>query len=592
MSKISKSGIGNGNTIQAEHITRIIDALDGTGSADIVATGSFTGSFVGSGVGLTGVVSSSYSVTASYASNVSPNVLPQQYFTSGSAGTNSVKVINGSTTDATGNYSVAVGFNTSASGYASHTEGLYNKSIGSGSHTEGIGNIAQLRGDAAIGTFNLAGAKKVDFYNNGGVYYNASLKTMYVTGDVTAYAVSASTITWMHSDKVALYDSVVASAPIYNGTYTSIVITSDPSGGVNDTFLYDYGYLVTERNTDAYPAGRLAHGAITTAWGRRAHSEGYYTQALGRSSHSEGQQTVANGVGSHAEGQNTYANGSTSHSEGYFTSASANYSHAEGQSTIAAGVSSHAEGLSTVSVGTYSHAEGIGTVASGSGQTAAGKYNTHGNTTSLFVIGNGSSDSVRGDLALFNSQSIRLNVPVTASIVSASFTGSLQGTASYSSQTNFLENNGYIGSQTYGTQVIYNVTSVSGSATSSLVSLQGWRNDLSAQIINSCTLRTDIVGTYASGSAGSATLKAIGGTLTSTVIFNSNTGAGTILGSIAQVKNTDFTGTLPEFTYEFIVVGNQTRIYLRATGLSSDNITPIIWTSVTYVTTGTPSSAF
>ena len=48
MAIISKSGIGTGNTIQAEHITRIIDALNGTGSADIIATGSFTGSFNGS----------------------------------------------------------------------------------------------------------------------------------------------------------------------------------------------------------------------------------------------------------------------------------------------------------------------------------------------------------------------------------------------------------------------------------------------------------------------------------------------------------------------------------------------------------------
>lgn len=48
MAIISKSGIGTGNTIQAEHITRIIDALNGTGSAEVVATGSFTGSFNGS----------------------------------------------------------------------------------------------------------------------------------------------------------------------------------------------------------------------------------------------------------------------------------------------------------------------------------------------------------------------------------------------------------------------------------------------------------------------------------------------------------------------------------------------------------------
>ena len=47
MATISKADIGTGNTIQSEHITRIIDALNGTGSADVIATGSFTGSFNG-----------------------------------------------------------------------------------------------------------------------------------------------------------------------------------------------------------------------------------------------------------------------------------------------------------------------------------------------------------------------------------------------------------------------------------------------------------------------------------------------------------------------------------------------------------------
>jgi len=68
MATISKSGITNGGTIDASHITRIIDALDGTSSADIFATGSFTGSFKGDGSQLTGitVISASFATTASY----------------------------------------------------------------------------------------------------------------------------------------------------------------------------------------------------------------------------------------------------------------------------------------------------------------------------------------------------------------------------------------------------------------------------------------------------------------------------------------------------------------------------------------------
>lgn len=59
MAKISKTGIQTGLTSKAEHITRIIDALDGTATTEVVATGSFTGSFTGDGSALTGVASTS-----------------------------------------------------------------------------------------------------------------------------------------------------------------------------------------------------------------------------------------------------------------------------------------------------------------------------------------------------------------------------------------------------------------------------------------------------------------------------------------------------------------------------------------------------
>lgn len=63
MAYISKTGISNTSTINAEHITRIIDALDGTASTEVSASGqfegthsgSFSGSFVGDGTNITGV---------------------------------------------------------------------------------------------------------------------------------------------------------------------------------------------------------------------------------------------------------------------------------------------------------------------------------------------------------------------------------------------------------------------------------------------------------------------------------------------------------------------------------------------------------
>jgi hypothetical protein len=59
MAVINKTGISNGGTIQAEHITRAIDALSGGTTDSVIATGSFTGSFTGNGSGLTGITATS-----------------------------------------------------------------------------------------------------------------------------------------------------------------------------------------------------------------------------------------------------------------------------------------------------------------------------------------------------------------------------------------------------------------------------------------------------------------------------------------------------------------------------------------------------
>ena len=59
MATISKTGIQDGLTSKAAHLTRIIDALDGTATTEVVATGSFTGSFIGDGSALTGIGGSS-----------------------------------------------------------------------------------------------------------------------------------------------------------------------------------------------------------------------------------------------------------------------------------------------------------------------------------------------------------------------------------------------------------------------------------------------------------------------------------------------------------------------------------------------------
>ena len=64
MAIINKTGITNGGTIQAEHITRVIDALSGVSTDTLILSGSMTGSLIGT---LSGTAS--FATTASYALN-------------------------------------------------------------------------------------------------------------------------------------------------------------------------------------------------------------------------------------------------------------------------------------------------------------------------------------------------------------------------------------------------------------------------------------------------------------------------------------------------------------------------------------------
>lgn len=73
MAIINKTGITNGGTIEAEHVTRAIDALSGVSTDSVIATGSFTGSFTGT---VTGNASTATSVnTAAGADNSTHYVL-------------------------------------------------------------------------------------------------------------------------------------------------------------------------------------------------------------------------------------------------------------------------------------------------------------------------------------------------------------------------------------------------------------------------------------------------------------------------------------------------------------------------------------
>ena len=93
MAIINKTGITNGGTIQAEHVTRVIDALSSVSTDSIVATGSFTGSFRGPLTGtLTGTAS--FATSASYAPQIFTLITGSSY--TNNTGDNIDLVITGS----------------------------------------------------------------------------------------------------------------------------------------------------------------------------------------------------------------------------------------------------------------------------------------------------------------------------------------------------------------------------------------------------------------------------------------------------------------------------------------------------------------
>ena len=276
-------------------------------------------------------------------------------FTQGKSGT---LVINGadshaqgSNTTAKGDYSHAEGYYTIASGSYSHTEGQYTTGSGGYSHAEG-------------NTTNASGAGA----HAEGSYTNATGGGSHAEGYTT-------TAQGFHSHAEGIYSVARSDYSHAEGRQTN------SQGG----FSHTEGYITTTTNIAQY-----------------AHAEGYYTIAQNLYSHVEGYNVTSSGVASHAEGHTTQAKGDYSHSEGYLSIASGSYSHAQGYNCVAYGTASYAGGYGTIASGSVG---GTMSVA----QTVFGSFNKQGNTTSLFVIGSGSSDSDRGDIFHVNPQTIVLS---------------------------------------------------------------------------------------------------------------------------------------------------------------------------------------
>jgi hypothetical protein len=247
-------------------------------------------------------------------------------------------------------------------------------------------------------------------FNSGSQSINGSLTVTSFTGSLqgtattASYVQTAQTALFVQNAQTASYVLNAVSASF--ATTTSYALTASYVQNAQTSSFVNLLTQTVTINGLLIQTGSHAQGVGTFATGQYSHAEGNSTTSTGNFSHAEGDNAKSTGQYSHAEGNNTNAAGVSSHAEGYYTSASGNYSHAEGNNTN--------------SKGTYSHAEGFGTIASGSYQHVQGQYNTQGDSTSLMIIGNGTTSSRKDAFKVRMSGSIVL--PTTQSS-SPSWTG-------------------------------------------------------------------------------------------------------------------------------------------------------------------------
>ena len=384
------------------------------------------------------------------------------YWTSGSTGLFSIKAINDSGLDATGDYAVAEGNATVAIGYASHAEGDNTTASGFRSHAEGEYTIAI--GDASHAEGQITEAS--------GYASHAEGRSTIASGD------------YSHAEGVNTLASNYASHA--EGENTTASGFRSHAEGV-DTIAIGQASHAEGRSTTAIGFGSHAEGRSTTASGNNSHAGGYNSVATGIGSFVHGSGSTASGIGtivlgdgidgvvdnttyvdnlniktigvgasitnlgidvdgnvvvgvtgggdywtsgstglfsikaindsgldaegdySYAEGGATTASGPYSHAEGQYSRAIGDYSHAEGYATIAIGPFSHTEGNATVAIGLASHAEGLVTTASGLASHAEGEEtiasgnNSHAGGYNSVASGNSSFVHGEGSTASGNS---------------------------------------------------------------------------------------------------------------------------------------------------------------------------------------------
>lgn len=290
-----------------------------------------------------------------------------------------------------GTESLASGSNSIAVGDAAHAEGLNSSSFGNGtyakaesSHVEGQGTSTTENAKYAHAEGWATKASGVAAHAEG---YDNRAETDYSHAEGQKTVASG-----LRGHAEGMYTSASGENSHAEGYFTSA--NGKNSHAEGQSILVPGGDDISVA-LQANGAAAHAEGCATKAYGDYSHAEGMYTYASGTCSHAEGVQTRANGTYSHVEGSNSKATGYASHAEGNYSIAKGSYSHAEGNNTEAIGDSSHAGGYKSSASAPYSfcHGRELRTVGI-EPQAAFGCFNET-NSSMLFSIGNGSSDTDR-----------------------------------------------------------------------------------------------------------------------------------------------------------------------------------------------------
>lgn len=351
MATISTSGISAGQIIRAEHLLRVINALDGTSPNNIVITAPTT-------------ISGSLALTGSLS-------------VSGSA------IVRGLTTTAQTN---VVTYNAST-GQFFYTASNALALTGSGGGGAG-GSDTQIQFNSGS---NLGGNSAFRFiYNSSSVLLGTGLSSgLYALAQGINVTASANFSTAIGSSTKAtnLGAHAEGTNTLASGQYSHAEGRQVSSSG---NYSHAEGYLTNASGEHSHAEGRL-----NQALGNSSHAEGYFTSASGNYSHTEGIYTIASGEASHAEGDTTLALGNYSHAEGLGTITSGSYQHVQG----AYNISSSAQSAFIIGNGTDTNNRSNLVFASGSqfqvtgsiqstGQIAASSLNIN-NTASLFMYSGG-----------------------------------------------------------------------------------------------------------------------------------------------------------------------------------------------------------